>query len=249
MLKLGVTLYGDFMNKVNLEELFNGLQTEMLASLGILSQISHPTDKGDISEEKWITFLNKYLPKRYSVSKGTIIDHEGSLSQQIDLVVFDNLYSPLIFNDGERKYIPAESVYAVFEVKPEISKEYIEYATTKIASVRTLKRTNSDVYHAGGRYEAKEESERCIILGGILGTRSWDNFDVKIKEYVVPLDGDREINIGCSLMKGCFSKIDGTLQIGTSDFALMSFFTQLHEALRKMATAWPMDINKYYSFK
>lgn len=237
------------MSKVNLEELFKRLQTEMLSSLGVSDQVSHPTDKGDISEEKWIDFLNKYLPKRYSVAKGTVVDHEGSLSQQIDLVVFDNLYSPLIFNDGTRKYIPAESIYAVFEVKPEISKEYIEYAATKVQSVRALKRTNSDVYHAGGRYEAKKEQDRFTILGGILGTRSWTNFDEKIKEHIGPLTGHQEVNIGCSLQRGSFTKVDGNLKIGSGEFALMSFFTQLHETLRKMATAWPMDINQYYPFK
>ena len=237
------------MSKVNLDDLFKRLQIEMLSSLGVADSISHPTDKGDISEEKWIDFLNKYLPKRYSVSKGTIVDCEGTLSQQIDLVIYDNLYSPLIFNDGVRKYIPAESVYAVFEVKPEINKDYVDYAASKIESVRTLKRTNSDVYHAGGKYDAKEEKDRFIILGGILGTRSWDKFDEKIKEHIGPLAGLKEINIGCSLQRGSFIKIDGSLKVGASEFALMSLFTQLHEALRKRATAWPMDINQYYPFK
>lgn len=237
------------MNKVNLEELFKRLQHEMLSSLGVSDHVSHPTDKGDISEEKWIDFLTKYLPKRYSVAKGTVVDHEGSLSQQIDLVIFDNLYSPLIFNDGNRKYIPAESVYAVFEVKPEINKEYIDYAAAKIHSVRVLRRTNSDVYHAGGKYEAKREEDRFTILGGILGTRSWTKFGEKITEHIGPLTGAHEINLGCSLQCGSFTKVDGDLKIGSSEFALMSFFTQLHEALRKMATAWPMDINRYYSFK
>lgn len=237
------------MSKVDLDQLFKGLQAEMLASLGICNSMNHPSDKGDISEDKWIDFLRKYLPKRYSVDKGTVVDCTGALSQQIDLVIFDNLYSPLIFNDGTRKYIPAESVYAVFEIKPEINKDYLEYAADKVASVRSLKRTNSDVYHAGGRYEAKEEKDRFVILGGILGTRSWENFDEKIEEYVGPLTGSKDLNLGCSLERGSFVKHGTELKIGSSEFALISFFTQLHEALRKMATAWPMDINQYYRFK
>ncbi len=237
------------MSKVNLEELFRQLQAEMLLSLGILAHVPHPTDKGDISEEKWISFLSKYLPKRYSVSKGTVVDHEGSLSQQIDIVIFDNQYSPLIFNDGAMKYIPAESVYAVFEVKPEIKKEYIDYASQKIESVRSLKRTNNDVYHAGGKYEPKDEKDRFQILGGILAARGWSNFEDRIKEHIAPLTGNKEINIGCCLEMGCFSKVDGSLKVGSNEFALMSFFTQLHEALRKMGTVWPLDINKYYPFR
>jgi hypothetical protein len=237
------------MSNINLENLFKKLQTEMLATLGINDEISHPVDKGDISEDKWNDFLNRYLPKRYTVSKGTVVDHKGNASQQIDLVIYDNLYAPLIFNDGARRYIPAESVYAVFEVKPEINKEYIDYSVSKIESVRKLKRTNTDIYHAGGRYEPKQEKDRFQIMGGILGTRSWENFNDKIKEYIAPLQDQKQINIGCSLQKGSFTNFSGNLMIGTSDYALMTFFTQLHEELRKMATASPMDINQYYQFK
>jgi hypothetical protein len=237
------------MKNINLENLFSGLQKEMLATMGINSEISHPIDKGDISEEKWIDFLDKYLPNRYSVSKGTIVDNNGNVSEQIDLVIYDNLYSPLIFNDRTRKYIPAESVYAVFEVKPEINKEYLEYAANKINSVRSLERTNTDVYHAGGKYEAKKEEERFTIIGGILGTRGWENFETKIKEYLPTFKEQQTINIGCCLQRGAFTHFSEELLIGQSDFALMTFFTQLHESLRKLATAWPMDINKYYEFK
>lgn len=237
------------MGNVNLESLFQRLQYEMLASLGLVDDLGHPVDKGDISEEKWIEFLVKYLPKRYSVSKGTVVDSKGVSSQQIDLVIYDNLYSPLIFNDGTRKYIPAESVYAVFEVKPEINKDYIQYASEKVESVRRLYRTSTDIYHAGGRYEAKKESERFQILGGIISTRGWTNFEDKIKEYIGPLSSDKILNLGCSLQQGSFVNIDGRLQIGNKDFALMTFFTQLHENLRRLGTTSPLDINSYYAFK
>lgn len=209
----------------------------------------HPGTKGDATESVWLELLNSYLPKRYEAAKAHVVDSLGCFSDQIDVVVFDRQYSPFIFKFEGATIVPAESVYAVFEVKPEINKEYIEYAAAKVQSVRALKRTNSDVYHAGGKYEAKKEQDRFTILGGILGTRSWTNFDEKIKEHIGPLTGPQEINIGCSLQRGSFTKIDGNLKIGSGDFALMSFFTQLHEALRKMATAWPMDINQYYPFK
>jgi hypothetical protein len=69
------------------------------------------------------------------------------------------------------------------------------------------------------------------------------------KEYVLPIKGKDEINLGCSLQRGSFVKFGSDLKIGSNEYALISFFTQLHEALRKMATAWPMDINQYYNFK
>lgn len=62
------------------------------------------------------------------VDKATIIDSAGNQSEQIDLVIYDAQYSYLVFTQGNRKLIPAESVYAVFEVKQELNKAYIEYA-------------------------------------------------------------------------------------------------------------------------
>jgi hypothetical protein len=49
-----------------------------------------------------------------------VIDHEGNTSQQMDIVIYDNWFTPFIFNQNGFYYIPAEGVYAVFEVKPDI---------------------------------------------------------------------------------------------------------------------------------
>lgn len=44
-----------------------------------------------------------------------------------------------IFKQDDFMYIPAESVYAVFEVKQDV-KGHIEYASQKVESVRKLKK-------------------------------------------------------------------------------------------------------------
>lgn len=45
-------------------------------------------------------------------------------------------------------YIPAESVYAVFEVKQDVE-GHIEYAAKKVESVRKLKRTSISMVASG----------------------------------------------------------------------------------------------------
>ena len=111
--------------------------------------IIHPGAKGDVSELNWIQWLKDYLPKRYCVDKAFIIDCENNISDQIDVVIYDQQYSPFVFNQDSVIYIPAESVYAVFEVKKELNKEYIEYAEKKAGSVRSLHRTSAPIPHAG----------------------------------------------------------------------------------------------------
>lgn len=118
-------------NHVDLSKLFEGLQKEMLVKLETKKGVSHPTTKGDASELNWINVLKKYLPTRYHVDKGHILDSNGNLSEQIDVVIYDRHYSPFLFNEDGVLYFLAESVYAVFEVKPKLDKTMIEYAGKK----------------------------------------------------------------------------------------------------------------------
>lgn len=114
------------MNKIDLKQLFQGLQSQMTSQLNTNREfILHPGSKGDSLENAWIEWLQKYLPNRYSVDKAIVIDHEGNTSHQIDIVIYDNWFTPFIFSQNGFHYIPAEGVYAVFEVKP-IFKEVLK---------------------------------------------------------------------------------------------------------------------------
>src|SRR5690606_14229020 len=132
--------------------------------------IEHPGSKGDALENAWIEWLRKYLPNRYSVDKAIVIDHEGNTSHQIDVVIYDNWFTPFIFSQNGFHYIPAEGVYAVFEVKPDIGdssggKSNIEYAGEKIESVRRLLRTSTNMINSGRRFDPRPLTK---IIGGIL---------------------------------------------------------------------------------
>src|SRR5690625_7639083 len=107
--------------KIELKGLFSGLQNQMLAQLNTNREfITHPGSKGDSLENAWIEWLRKYLPNRNSVDKAIIIDHKGNTSHQIDIVIYDNWFTPFIFSQNGFHYIHAEVVYAVFEVRSHI---------------------------------------------------------------------------------------------------------------------------------
>lgn len=67
------------------------------------------------------------------------------------------------------RFVPVESVYAVFEVKPEFSGKYLKAARQKVAILRTLERTSQAVLK-GGTFTAAEMQLKPII-GGILTIR------------------------------------------------------------------------------
>lgn len=190
-------------NRVDLKELFKGMQDQMKAQLSTNRQfITHPGSKGDALENAWIEWLRIYLPSRYSVDKAIVIDHEGYTSHQIDIVIYDNYFTPFIFNQNGFKYVPAEGVYAVFEVKPDI-KDNIGYAGEKIESVRRLKRTSTNMINSGQRYNPRPLTK---IIGGILATTNsyrHDNNDT-IKSHLEKLKKFQAIDMGCVVDYGSF---------------------------------------------
>lgn len=87
------------MSHVDLSDLFRGMQGQMQSQLSTNREfIHHPGSKGDALENAWIEWLQNYLPNRYSVDKAIVIDYHGNTSDQIDIVIYDNWFTPFIFN-------------------------------------------------------------------------------------------------------------------------------------------------------
>lgn len=194
------------MNNIDIKELFVSLQAQMRGVLATNSKfIAHPGCEGDSLENAWIELLRVYLPNRYSIDKAMVIDHEGNVSQQIDIVIYDNWFTPFIFNQNGFKYIPAESVYAVFEVKPDIGsssagKNNIQYAGEKIESVRSLKRTSTQMISSGNKCKPRPLTK---ILGGIIGINCSQQSKT-VDRHITDLTGLQTIDMGCTVENGCF---------------------------------------------
>lgn len=194
---------------ISLKELFASMQNQMSAQLNTnRANITHTGSKGDALENAWIEWLRKYLPSRYSVDKGIVIDSGGKISHQIDIVIYDNWFTPFIFSQNGFHYIPAEGVYAIFEVKPDISassdkKHNIEYAGEKIESVRVLDREAATFINGGIKYSPRPLTK---IIGGILtSTKSGkrDNNNTLIKHFKNQT-GLKSLDIGCIADYGSF---------------------------------------------
>jgi hypothetical protein len=235
---------------IDLHSLFGNLQKQMIAQLTANREIIiHPGTKGDATELCWIQMLEQYLPRRYSVAKAFVLDSEGKLSDQIDIVIFDRQYSPFLFNQNNALYVPAESVYAVIEVKQDIDRDVIKYAGEKIASVRRLKRTSASIPHAGGIYPAKTNFE---ILGGILALGcDWNPpFGNGFQDAIKELGSDKRIQLGCALQHASFNitytgNHESGIELCEKDNSLIFFFLRLLARLQELATVPAMDIAEY----
>lgn len=233
---------------IDIKDLFKGMQVEMLASLSAQEFIAHPGTKGDVTENNWLFWMQKFLPKRYTADKAFIIDCDGNVSDQIDIVIYDQQYSPIVFKKNGALYITAESVYAVFEVKQELNKTNIDYAGNKIASVRKLRRTSANITYSTGIKPAKPLHR---IIGGILTTRtSWSSpIDKVLESHLKELVIDSRIDLICCLKDSSFcieylqDKI--TLHKNTDDEVLIYIFLELLLMLQKIGTVPAIDLLQY----
>lgn len=243
----------------DLTDAFLKRQEKLLADLGIGDVATHGPTKGDDAELNWVYMLREMLPKRYGVSKAFVVDSTAYRSEQIDVVIHDRHFSPLLFEVGGADFIPAESVYAAFESKQAMDKEQLEYAAKKIASVRRLRRTSVDVPHAGGTYDPVTPRR---IIGGFLARRSdWrppfgEPFETCLRGLDA-LGGDEVefgLDIGCAVQHGGFaidrSKAnlrDIVVDRSEAGVALISFVMRLLRQLQIVGSAPAIDYNAYLS--
>lgn len=237
--------------KIDLKTLFLDLQNEMIASLKTSRKnVPHAPSKGNATEFKWAEWLNKYLPERYRVENAFVIDINGNLSEQIDLVIFDRQYSPFILNHSNNLYVPAESVYAVIEVKQELNKTFINYAGNKASSVRRLFRTSAPIPYVEGVYPPKKPGH---ILSGILCSKSiWKPlFGSAFEKVLSTLREDKRIDFGCCIQSGSFEvKYQNnciSLSKSHKQDALLFFFLKLLSRLQQLGTVPAIDLEKYLS--
>lgn len=239
-------------NSIDLAELFCRLQEQLLAKQNLIRDIVlHPGTKGDASELNWLELLRDYLPKRYRVEKAFLVDSKGTLSQQQDIVIFDRQYSPFILNESGAFYVPAESVYAIIEVKQEMNREHVIYAGEKAASVRSLYRTSAPIYHAGGTHPPKAPFR--IPAGIVTVTSGWvepfgNAFEKVLTEQAA--SADRQIDFGCVLDGGGFTvsyDASGIPTVTHSDpsFSIMHFLLGLFRTLQFLGTVPAIDIGAY----
>lgn len=205
----------------------------------------HSGTKGDASENVWRQLLQDYLPQRYQCETAHIVDSNNQFSEQIDVVVFDRQYSPLIFSYEGQKIIPAESVYAAFEAKQTINAALVQYARKKVGSVRKLHRTSLPIPYAAGTYPPKPLPH---VLGGVLTFESdWSPpLEAPLNDALADGDEDSRLDLGCVAAHGifqCDEKACYTVIPGGSPAA--AFLLELIARLQGSATVPMMDVRAY----
>lgn len=233
---------------VDLRRILLHHEETLLAQLGARELFDHPTARGDLGEGPWHRLLGGFLPRRYRVSKAFVLDARGRRSDQIDLVVHDRHFCPLLFEEDDQRYIPAESVFAVFEIRPSLDRGVIEYAAKKAKSVRALHRTNRPLVDRGVVREPREPFE--IIAGVLAVDSSWSPpFGDPLLDALDADDPESRLQLGCAPKAGAFEAFYNggrpRLEVSENEGALMFFLLRLFHALQAIGSPMAIDLREY----
>lgn len=99
-----------------IHENYNDLNDMMIREIELASV--HDGLTGSYREQMWMKFFRDMIPMKYAMAQGVIIiDSYGGVSKEVDIAVFDEQYTPYVFQYNTLKFIPIEAVVMVIECK------------------------------------------------------------------------------------------------------------------------------------
>jgi hypothetical protein len=225
----------------------------------IRASVEHRGLKGCANEQIVSEFLEKYLPSKIGFCTGEIIDSNGGRSKQTDVLAFDAASAPQIFQSGDIKILPIESVYAVFEVKAVLNKAEIEKAFSNMQTVKSLEKkayfkniqadTTKNLYGKHSNHWpvqffvfAFESDDLDTVLGHLQILNDSQPIDKRIDTIFV-LDKGLITNVS-SRGLGPIPMPDTHLIAKRTENALLAFYAQLNTLLAQTDSE-PVNINAY----
>ncbi|MCL1990462.1 MAG: hypothetical protein FWG67_06175 [Defluviitaleaceae bacterium] len=150
----------------------------------------HPTTAGSAREDIWCRMFEQIVPKKFVIESSVFIidsnfydDSDKDLtgvSNEVDLAIIDEMYTPYIFRYGKLKFVPIEAVAAVVECKSTGSKK--EDLEAWIDRIDDLKTDGRGIARTALNFPelppTQKKTKPLKIFCGLSGTTA--NFDFKI---------------------------------------------------------------------
>lgn len=126
-------------NNFMIEQMFSKFKDRVEANNKIIDD--HEGMKGDENEIILKDFLEYFIPPKYKIEQNKkLIDQEGKVSAQTDLILWNSQEMPRIFTENE-KFFYCECISMCFEVKTTLNKESLRDSIIKASKVKKLKYT------------------------------------------------------------------------------------------------------------
>lgn len=228
--------------------------------------IPHSGEKGEGREAGLRQILKTYLPGRFGVDTGFVVDSDWEESLQIDIIIYDENYTPVFEIVQGKRFFPCESVVAVGEVKSAINSEELEDSFDKIKSVKRLDRFGNPSIVGSGKHIGKLDRQefRDQIIGFIFTGDSMtaENLSESYMEQLESRERYLWPNIYCdfnNLNIGYYDsenriltanpmEADGIYANENTDILFETFHAKLTHCINNVSIASP-DLYEYYDMK
>jgi hypothetical protein len=122
-----------------LAQYFRGITGRLRAEIEFISTLFvDPSIIGDGSRQLLRDLVARFIPARYGVGSGVVIDRQGNQSRVCDIVIFDKTYYPSILALEAAHLFPVDFVYATIDIRPRLSSDEVKESLAAVASVRRL---------------------------------------------------------------------------------------------------------------
>ncbi|MBY5400001.1 MULTISPECIES: DUF6602 domain-containing protein [Rhizobium] len=99
----------------------------------------HTSEFGSHREKLVRGFLRSFVPHRFEISHGFVVNSEDDIATQGDVVIYDPSQSPLIETNNDQTFFGAEAVCAVGEVKSIQRLSALTKALRKLADQKRIR--------------------------------------------------------------------------------------------------------------
>lgn len=130
----------------------------------------HGTTIGSFREEVWKEMFENIVPKKFVVEQSVfIIDSNGQVSNEVDLAIFDETYTPYIFRKGRLKFIPIEAVTVAVEcksssAKPDKLEDWVESIENLKTSRKAIARMHTHIATELSKNSSTQTATRPILI-------------------------------------------------------------------------------------
>lgn len=136
---------------------------------------AHRGENGRYREVVLRNVISRFLPKKYSIGTGFVINGDKKVTKQIDIIIYDDS-SPVLFREGDFVIVLANTVWATISVK------------SKITSMREVKKCIRDCEENASKIyrEARENDPFFKFFNGIFVYEcavSFENLENSLKTH------------------------------------------------------------------
>lgn len=165
--------------KSNLKEIFK-VREDNLINLFKLKTGHHPSD-GKFREDL-IKVMLDVIPQKYCKKGGFVIDSQGNISKEIDLIIYDEVYVPRFFMETY-SLVPIESVVAIVQVKTTLDSTKLKDSIKNLNSIDDLEpKKGGKIISASGGEIVKEKRFVNPLKILVVGMSKTELTDEKCKE-------------------------------------------------------------------